>query len=452
MTMTDASNPPTGTPHERLARDGVELVAATFVDNAGITRAKLVPAARFAAAERAGIGASTVFAVFTGTDTLAPVGDLDVPTGDFRLVPDTEALIVDASGWAWAPADIHDQEGDPWPFCARGFLRRMLRAASQRQYQLRMAYETEWTAYADTGAPVHAGPGYSLIAAGAARTHLDAVARRLRQLNVPVDQMHAEYSPGQLEVSVAATDPLAACDRVVVVRDVIRMVARELGQRVSFAPLTSVDGLGNGAHLHVSLWRDNENLFGSDTAHRDGLTATGRAFLAGVVRELPALVTVGCASPVSYQRIRPSAWTGAYRCWGVENREAPIRVIRGTYTTRPGGANAELKPIDASGNPYLVAGALIAAGLAGIDDGLDLPPETVIDPATLTPVQRDELGIDPLPMTMPEAIDALRGSIVLRDAFGGELHDALVGVREREHADASPRTVAALIDYYRHRY
>jgi glutamine synthetase len=427
-----------------------ELLTLTFVDNGGITRAKTVPYGRLDYACTAGIGASTTFGVFTGRDLIATSGGLEIPTGDFRLVGDRNAIVRDRE-WAWAPADIQDTEGEPWPVCARTFARRMEQAARAAGLTAQLSFETEWTAWRGNGEPAHHQPAYGVEATRAAADLLLAVARRLAAVAVPVDQLHPEYSAGQLEVSVGAAAPVAAADRALLVRDVIRTVHRELGARCSLSPRPELAGLGNGAHVHFSLWREGRNLCGTgDGPH--GLDADAAAFLAGVLAELPALVAVGCAAPVSYLRLGPSRWTGAFSCWGLENREAPLRLIRGSQTTRPAGANVELKTVDASGNPYLVAGALLAAGLAGLEQGLALPPECAIDPATLSDDARRAAGYEALPGTLEVAAAALRSSGTLRAAMGPVLHDALCAVREREAADAARLSDEELCEIYRFRF
>ena len=427
-----------------------ELLCVTFVDSGGITRAKTVPASRAAAAASAGIGASTTFSVFTGVDAMGAAHGLEVPTGDLRLVADLGAHVVDGD-WAWAPADLVDTDGAPWPTCSRTFARRMAERADERGLRLEATFESEFTAWHADGRPVHEQPAYGLEATRAAGPFLLAIVRRLQALGVDVDQVHPEYSPGQLEVSVGRTGPVAAADRVVLVRDVIRTVARELGLRVSLSAKPAPDILGNGAHLHLSLWRGDDNLFGcGDDGY--GMVPEARAFLAGMLAELPALVGVVCGSPVSYLRLGPSRWTGVFGCWGLENREAPLRLIQGSRSTRPGGANVELKPVDASGNPYLAVGAAIAAGLAGIDAGLELPPECTIDPATMTSADRAAAGLEPLPAGLEEATDALRASTVLREAMDDVLHGSLVAVRTREHDDAMGLSAESLCERYRFRY
>lgn len=182
------------------------------------------------------------------------------------------------------------------------------------------------------------------------------------------------------------------------------------------------------------------------------MTATGRSFLAGVLEELPALVAVGCASPVSYLRIGPNRWTGAHRCWGVENREAPLRFILGTRVSRPTAANAELKLPDASGNAYLVLGAVIAAGLRGVEQAAELPDPLAENPSNLSPDELRARGIELLPATMDDAATALAGSEVLRDAMGDALHAAIVAVRRGESDTTRGLDEQQLYDRYRWRY
>ncbi|MDI5973176.1 glutamine synthetase family protein [Streptomyces sp. SL13] len=170
-----------------------------------------------------------------------------------------------------------------------------------------------------------------------------------------------------------------------------------------------------------------------------GLTPDGEAFLAGVLDALPALLAVGAPSPASYLRLGPSRWAGAYQCWGLENREAALRLVSGP-PGEPGGAHAEVKCCDAAANPYLLAGAVLAAGLAGLEAAARLPAPVRGDPAVSAP------GTPRLPRTLTEAADHLAAHDVLRAAFGPVLHDAVLAVRRAEEetlAGRSPQDVVA---------
>jgi glutamine synthetase len=422
---------------------GIELVAVSFVDNAGIVRAKTVPAARLEAISRRGVGAPFAFSIFQGNDGMATSTGYEA-TGDARLIPDLGRLAGGVDGWGLVPGDLQEQDGEPWAFCTRTFLRRMAGRLAEAGVGMRMTYELEWYAVRDDGRPAHSQPAYSLNATAEAAAYLSEIARRLAAFGVEVEQLHPEYSPGQMEVSVATADPLGAADASVAVRHAIHTAWRGTGIRPSFSPLPRPDGLGNGCHLHFSLWRDGVNVTGDGAAP----AREGAAFMAGVLRELPALTALGCACPLSYERIVPNRWTGAYGCWGVENREAPLRFIPGTSSARPAGANAELKAVDASGNPYLVAGAVIAAGLAGLEEGAKLPEPVQIEPSRVA----SDRGLARLPDSLAAAAAALEASPLMRAALGERLHEAVVAVRRGESTAAAQVSDAALSELYRWRY
>ena len=156
------------------------------------------------------------------------------------------------------------------------------------------------------------------------------------------------------------------------VRETIRGVAAQHGLVASLAPKPWPGGAGNGGHIHFSLWDRDRNRF-HDASAADLLSREARSFLAGVLEHLPALCGLTAPSFNSYQRIVPQYWAGAFTCWGHDNREAPIRVPSVFSGMEEASTNAELKAADASANPYLAVGGLIAAGLDGVERSLDLP-------------------------------------------------------------------------------
>jgi glutamine synthetase len=231
------------------------------------------------------------------------------------------------------------------------------------------------------------------------------------------------------------------------VKETIRAVAQTHGLRVSFAPVVLAGQVGNGGHLHVSVWSDGRNLFtGGDG--RYGLTERGESILAGLLDALPALCAVGAPSVASYLRLVPQRWAGPWQCWGLENREAALRLVTGTAGTEADAANAELKCFDASANPYLVVGAVTAIATAGADQARTLPEEIGVDPATLAPEEQPPL----LPRNVPEAIDHLEKHERLRAVFGEALFEAFVSVRRAEAELFAGWTDEEIADATRWRY
>jgi glutamine synthetase len=254
-------------------------------------------------------------------------------------------------------------------------------------------------------------------------------------------QFHPEYSTGQLELSVPHTSGISIADTNLVVRHTIRGVARTHGMAPSFAPVVWAGLVGNGAHIHLSLWdRRGRNLFHGGRGP-DGMTREAESFTAGVLEAMPALTAITAPSFVSYQRLQPHRWSGPWACWGRENREAALRFVTGMVGSRPEAANLEVKAIDAAANPYLALGAIVAAGIDGLERELALPEPVLDDPASLTAAKRRSLGIRQLPASLDAAIRELEGSTLLRTAMGDVLFDAFLATRRAERAafaDLSP--------------
>jgi glutamine synthetase len=434
---------------DSLEEQGVLAVALTFVDNAGIVRVKTVPSRRLPEAVSEGIGMSPVFDYFLLNDHVAPEGS---PVGDLRLVPDIGRVTVlfAQPGWAWAPVDRYGQDGQPHPGCQRIFARKMADAAASRGLEVRMGFEIEWSVGTEDAEgnfiPATTGPGYGMARLSELAEYIAGVHRALAHQGVRVLQVHPEYAPGQFEVSFAPSDPVGAADDAVLVRETVRSLTLDHGMRASFSPLVVAGGVGNGGHLHVGLRREGRNLLSSGEG-RYGLSTEGEAFLAGVLGELPALVGLGAPSPASYARLVPSHWAGAFACWGRENREAGMRLITGSEKELGETANAEVKCFDQAANPYLVVGAVLAAGLVGLDNGRRLPDEVSVDPVSLDEADRHRLGIVALPQSLSEAVERLGDSEILASAMGPELFKAFLAVRRAEIAvfsGADDRAIAAL--------
>ncbi|HET9653753.1 MAG TPA: glutamine synthetase [Kineosporiaceae bacterium] len=443
---------------EELGARGVHGVVLAYVDTAGINRVKSVPLGRLPAVTRWGVGMSPVFDTFLADDSIVATEHLGTPDGDLRLYPDLDPLVSLAGqpGWAWAPVDRLTQDGTAHPGCSRTFLRHAVGQAAEQGYALRAAIEIEWAIgrsddpeAADGGfVPACTGPAYGGNRLVELTDYAADLLAALAAQGVDVDQLHPEYAAGQFELSVAATDPVAAADRSVLVRQTIRAVGQRHGLRVSFAPSVVAGGVGNGGHVHVSVWRGDRNLHaGGD--QRYGMTPEAEGFAAGVLAALPALSALATPSPSSYLRLQPSHWAGVYACWGHETREAALRLVTGMVGHRDRAANLEVKFADLAANPYLLLGGLVACGLAGLQRGLRLPPEVTGDPARLAESELADLGIRRLPTGIEESLREFCRYPVLLEALGPPLVEAITGVRRGEAARVAGLEPAAVAEAYR---
>jgi glutamine synthetase len=434
---------------EWLASRDVAAVAVTFVDTSGITRVKGVPVSVFDRVSGWGVGTTPVFDAFLLDDSIAATPAAN-PSGDLRLVPDLHRLVPLAAqpGWAWAPGDRWTQQGEPHPGCGRLLATRLVDRLAQAGLTAKAAFEVEWVLFRgseDDPQPAAVAPAYGMGRVIEVSDYAVELLRTLGAQGVAVQQFHPEYAPGQLELSVAPESPVAAADTAVLVRSTIRAVAARRGLAVSFSPSVQAGGVGNGGHLHLSLHRGGRSLF-SGGDRRFGLTEEAEAFIAGVLERLPALLAVGSPSVASYLRLLPSHWAGAFACWGLENREAAVRLVTGSVGEQARAANFEIKCIDQSANPYLLVAGVLAAGLAGLEEHASLPEPVDGDPAGLSEAERSERGIARLPEQLGDAVDAFAADKVLNDAFGPLLTETLLAVRRAEidrFAEASPEEIVA---------
>jgi glutamine synthetase len=431
-----------------LVERDVAMVATTFVDDAGITRVKSVPVSQLPQLAAWGVGASTSFDYFRFDDWLAAPPDGTAPVGDLRIIPDLRRLVPLAAqpGWAWTPGDRYRQDGEPHGRCNRILLQRVVDGAAADDLEIKAAIEIEWVVSAGEGddfVSAAVGPAYGMTRLIGVSDYARDVVEALSTEGVEVEQFHPEYAAGQLELSVAAESPVDAADTSVLVRSTIRAVGRRYGYRTSFSPKVEAEGVGNGGHLHLSVWRDGQNLMAGGEGPC-GLTPIGEAFAAGILRRLPALLALGAPSVASYLRLVPSHWAGVYACWGLENREAALRMITGSAGSSHWAANLEVKCVDLTANPYLLLAGLLAAGLDGVDVQANLPDPVDVDPAALTPQELSRRGVQRLPTSLRESTDALGRDLVLHAALGPDLIDAVLAVRESEielFADASAEDV-----------
>jgi glutamine synthetase len=144
----------------------------------------------------------------------------------------------------------------------------------------------------------------------------------------------------------------------------------------------------------------------------------------------------------------PGHWSGAFVCWGTENREAAVRFLVGG-NSNPLGANVEVKVVDPSANPYLATATILGLALDGIGRKLILPAETAVDPSTLTDQQRDDAGVGLLLTSQAEAIDLLDQSALIRGILGDPAVDATVAVRRYEHETYGHLSDEELTDRFR---
>jgi glutamine synthetase len=442
--ITSADESAVARAQRELQDAGVRTVIGTVVNAAGVTLAKSVPLARLGAFHQSGMGAAPVWHVFTidggiaFTDTITPVGDM-------RLKIDIAGLRVLPGARAWAPASLFEQNGADSPACARGLLTGVEHSLKEAGYQAFVGHELEFFLVAPDGSALENTPWVPYGATGLLdrSEFLDDLLAAMNQAGIPMEQIHAEYGRNQFEFSLPPSSPVHAADTVVFARIIVGIVSRAHGMQASFSPSPFPGTVGNGAHQHLSLQKGGRSLFSGGSGPH-GIFAEGGAAIGGIIAGLPDIQGFLTGSVLSGSRLAPGTWSGAYLCWGLENREASVRFLK-EGEGNPHGANVEVKIIDPSANVYLASAAILALALDGIRSGRELPAEIPGDPARLSDDERRRANVRLLSDSPAAIIDMLDKSPLARGLLGDSIVDATVAVRryeQRTSAELAPDELA----------
>jgi glutamine synthetase len=433
----------------RAHETNVSLVWFLYADHGGIIRGKAATAPMLPARIVTGIGHTVAMMAMSMLDQLQPVDGMG-PVGEVRIMPDP-ATFVPLPYAPGAGAMLADQvlpSGEPWDGCARTYLKQAIAAAAADGYAVTAAFEPEFTLgrrEADPdGGPDRLVPNDDSLCYSATGFHLAhdftmALLGALTAQGLRPEHYYPELGHGQQEMTVRYAPALRAADNHVLYREAVRGTAFRRGLWASLAPKPIPDQAGNGAHLHISLrglgpaGEPAAPAF-YDPADQYSLSAAGYHFIGGLLAHLPALVALTCGSVNSYRRLAPQMWSSAYTIYGMDNREAAVRICSPMSDDRAASVNLELKPSDSSANPYLALGAVIHAGLDGIRRKLD-PGEAVnVDPAFLSNSERLARGIQRLPDSLGAALDALEADTLLMDSLGDLRRRAYLAVKRSEVA------------------
>src|SRR6266851_5292263 len=398
---------------ERVHAEEISLVWFLYADHGGIIRGKAASAAMLHTRMITGIGHTVAMMAMSMLDHLQPVEGMG-PVGEVRIMPDPATFVPlpYAPGAGAMVADLVQPGGEPWDACARTFLKQAIAELATEGYTASASFEPEFTLGRrepdPAGGPDRLVPGDDSLCYSATGFHLAhdytmELIAALQDQGMQVENYYPELGHGQQEVSIRHAPALRAADNQVLYRETVRGVAFRRGLWASLAPKPVPDQAGNGAHLHISLQETGsaaepgERAAFYDPDDRYNLSETGYHFIGGLLAHLPALVALSCGSVNSYRRLAPQMWSSAYTVYGMDNREAAVRICSPMRGEEAGTVNLELKPSDSSGNPYLALGALIHAGLDGIRRKLD-PGEAVnVDPVVLSDEERLARGAHRLP-------------------------------------------------------
>jgi glutamine synthetase len=438
-----------------------DLVALVCCDLGAIVRGRSLPALDLDAHLAAGVG------WVPANHALTPLGPLAEPnpfgaTGDLRLLPDIQTRVRVESGAGDSAlelvlCDIVQTDGAPWECCPRTFLRDALTelqdelglnlvASFEHEFQLLSHPATRPTPDGLLPSTLPPAP-FSLEAQRGAEPFAAEVIDALTEAGAQPERFFAEFAAHQFEIPVAPAEGITAADRAVVLREVVREVARRHDLRATFTPLLHPAEAGNGVHIHLSLLDASGRPALHDPTRPGCLSELGERFAAGILLHARALTALTAPSPVSATRLAPHHWSAGAVCLGQRNRETLLRLpplvslgeagrseVPLTSDRSAGQLRLEYRGADAAANPYLALGAIVRAGIDGVRAGLPAPPILDRDPAQLDATEAARYGVGALPATLEESLEALAENSTARGWMTPLLYEAYGAVKRFEIA------------------
>jgi glutamine synthetase len=364
----------------------------------------------------------------------------------FQILPFRVA--GDGSAVARVFCDIFNLDGTPFEGCPRHVLRRTLEKARERGFSFFAAPEIEYFYFADSESPrpLDHGSYFELTVADLASDLRKRTVLTLEDMGIPVEYAQHEDAPSQHEIDLRYTDALTMADTVMTVRLVVKEIAQERGVYATFMPKPMLGVQGSGMHTHFSLFEGDRNAF-HDPADEHGLSKIARQFIAGLLEHAGELTAITNQWVNSYKRLVAGYEAPVQVSWAYNNRSALIRVPiakRGKVES----TRIEYRAPDPAGNPYLAFAVILAAGLKGVEEGYELPPEAAANLYTLTPAELASEGIRPLPESLNDAINAMAQSELVAETLGEHVFEWFIRNKRAEWSDYVRQVTAFELDRY----
>jgi glutamine synthetase len=427
----------------KLRESSADNVKVAISDIDGVLRGKYLDKAKFLSSIDGGFGfCDVVFGwdsadecydntAYTGWQSGYPDGQVRIDVSTHRQIPweaDRDFFLADYVGSR--PGTV---------VCPRLVLQSVIERAESLGYTGMFGMEFEFFNFRESSQSVNAKGfrdlepltpgmfGYSIVRQAQNQPFFEALLSELRSFGVPLEGLHTETGPGVLEAAIGYTDALEAADRAQLFKSGAKEIGSRFGIMPSFMARWNTDLPGCSGHTHQSLWDvDGErNLFAGETGaggDADGLSPRFRSYLAGILTLLPELTALFAPNVNSYKRLVDGFWAPTKPTWGIDNRTVAARVITGSAKA----TRLELRLPGSDVNPYLSVAASLAAGLWGIERGLDLEQAASIGSA-----YADE-SVERLPRNLQIATQRLADSPVVREILGDDFVSHFVATREWE--------------------
>jgi glutamine synthetase len=382
-----------------------------------------------------------VFAEGVGFDGSAIEGFTRSVESDLLAHPDPTTFQIlprqsDIDPTARMFCDLTTPDGQPAVSDPRHVLRRALAKAADSGFTFYTHPEIEFylfksrTIGPEGPVPVDSAGYFDHVPGGTAHDFRRRSVRMLEDLGISVEYSHHEGGPGQNEIDLRHADALTTADNIMTFRTVVKEVAIEQGVHATFMPKPLSDEPGNGMHTHLSLFEGDANAFYQEGAQYQ-LSKVGRQFIAGLLRHANEIAAVTNQFVNSYKRLWGGLEAPSFVCWGHNNRSALVRVPMHKPNKKL-STRIEYRGMDSATNPYLAFALLLAAGMKGIEEEYELPPEAEDNVWSLNESERRALGYTPLPGSLSTALEYMENSELVAETLGEQVFNFVLRNKRRE--------------------
>ena len=433
---------------DRIEAEDVKFLRLQFTDILGTVKNVSVPARQAEKAFEEGI-------YFDGSSI---EGFVRIQESDMRLEPDPSTFAIlpwrqaaDGAAARMICNVIDTGTGEPFSGDPRSVLKSVLDRANDLGYTLNVGPEPEFFIFETdedgraTTITHDAGGYFDLAPKDLAADMRREIIYNLEMMDFEVEASHHEVAQGQHEIAFKYADGLHCADNIATFRAVVRATAEANDLHATFMPKPIAHVNGSGMHTHLSLFDESGNNAFHDGDDEFNLSGTAKSFLAGILDHANAVTAICNPTVNSYKRLVPGYEAPVYVAWSDVNRSA---LIRKPAARAPAASRIELRSPDPSCNPYLAIAAMLAAGLDGIERGLEAPDPVRENIYDFDETKREEYGIDTLPSDLGSAVDAFEEDEVIMDALGSHVSEKFVTAKRAEWAEYSAEVSQWELDRY----
>jgi len=440
---------------EKAKADGIRFIQLQFTDVLGIVKAVTIPVHRLEDSVKHG----------TWFDGSSIEGFTRIAESDQYLMPDMSTFAEipwqpasGSRGTARVICDVFTPSGQPFVGDPRFVLRRQVERAKKLGYIVNLGPELEFFLFRrdEDGkvAPLpHDLAGYFDFSTDLAQEVRQDMVDALEAFGISVEAAHHEVAAGQHEIDFEYSDALTTADNAVTFKFALKAIAQQHGLYATFMPKPIFGINGSGMHTHQSLFsiEKQRNAF-ADPDATYGLSELARAYMAGILAHARGMAAVLAPTVNSYKRLVPGYEAPTYITWGRTNRSALIRVPMISPGKSIEGTRAEVRCPDPSSNTYLAFAVMIAAGLDGVEKGLELADPVEESLFEMDAARVAEKGIRELPGTLGEAIDELEADPVVCEALGDHVLGHYIDAKRAEWDEYRTQVTQWEIDRYLEAY